>query len=445
MCLEFFESLSRDFTSLLDTGEYSDVIIQVGQEPFIKEFRVHSLILRTRSLYFRYALSNTWAKTKGNYIIFRKPNISPNVFEIILKYIYGASLKLSEINVKIILEILKAADELCISELVEHIQEFLLYTPELILSNLVLIHQFVKEYEHFTELQTFCLNTINQDPAIFFETEDFITIDQSILLSILKANNLIMKEIDIWNKIVEWGIAQNPILSHDIETWTNEQFSIFRNIIQPFIDFIKFSLISPDDFLKKVFPFHQVIGTSSGIGPRDIDSTLIMAKHASLISGWMINDPQMPSHFEFRLLLRGTRDGFTAETFHKLCDNKGPTVTILRVKDTGELLGGYTPTNWDASLEDFSYSGRSFIFSLGNDNLNDVICSRVNDPNCACYNCEDSGPSFGGAETDLQLWGNFKEECFCRCVKTSYERKIRESEDYFSVDEYEVFQVVRIF
>ncbi|GES77040.1 hypothetical protein GLOIN_2v1624336 [Rhizophagus clarus] len=416
MCLEFFESLSRDFTSLLDTGEYSDVVIQVGQEPFIREFRVHSLILRTRSLYFRYALSNTWAKTKGNYIIFRKPNISPNVFEIILKYIYGASLKLPEISVKIILEILKAADELCISELIEHIQEFLLYNPELILSNLVLIHQFVNEYEHFTELQTFCLNTINQDPAIFFEAKDFITIDQSVLLSILKANNLIMKEIDIWNKIVEWGIAQDPILSHNIEAWTNEQFSLFR-----------------------------IIGTSSGIGPRDIDSTLIMAKHASLISGWMINDPQMLSHFEFRLLLRGTRDGFTAETFHKLCDNKGPTVTILRVKDTRELLGGYTPTNWDASLEDFSYSARSFIFSLGNDDLNDVICSRVNDPNCACYNCEDSGPSFGGAETDLQLWGNFKEECFCRCVKTSYERKIRESEDYFSVDEYEVFQVIRIF
>ncbi|CAB4409855.1 unnamed protein product [Rhizophagus irregularis] len=87
---------------------------------------------------------------------------------------------------KIILEILKAADELCISELIDHIQEFLLYNPELILSNLVLIHQFVKEYEHFTELQTFCLNTINQDPAIFFETKDFITIDQSLLLSILK-------------------------------------------------------------------------------------------------------------------------------------------------------------------------------------------------------------------------------------------------------------------
>src|SRR5436190_21206104 len=247
MSLEFFESLSRDFTSLLDTGEYSDVIIQVGQEPTIREFRVHSLILRTRTLYFRCALSNTWAKTKGNYLIFRKPNISPNVFEIILKYIYGASLQLSEVKVKIILEILKAADELCISELVEHIQEFLLYNPELILTNLVLIHRFVTEYEHFIELQTFCLNTINQDPAIFFETKDFITIEQNTLLFILKANNLIMKEIDIWNKIVEWGIAQNPILSHNIDTWTSEQFSIFRHIVQPFINFVKFALISPEE------------------------------------------------------------------------------------------------------------------------------------------------------------------------------------------------------
>ncbi|CAI2161363.1 13696_t:CDS:2 [Funneliformis geosporum] len=271
MSLEIFELLSRDFLSLLDTGEYSDVIIQVGQEPFIREFRVHSLILRTRSLYFRNALSNTWARTKGNYLVFQKPNISPKVFEIILEYIYGATVKLLKVNVKIILEILKAADELCINELVERIQEFLLYNPELILKNLVLIHRFVTEYDHFTELQTFCLNTINQDPAIFFEAEDFITIDQNTLLFILKASNLIMKEIDVWNKIVEWGIAQDPLLSHDIETWTSDTFSKFRNIVQPFVTCIKFALISQDDFFEKVRPFNQEIGVeslSSGIGTR---------------------------------------------------------------------------------------------------------------------------------------------------------------------------------
>ena len=31
---------------------------------------------------------------------------------------------------------------------------------------------------------------------------------------------------------------------------------------------------------------------------------------------------------------------------------------------------------------------------------------------------------------------------YCKCVKTSYERKIRDTEEAFSIDEYEVFQIV---
>ena len=38
---------------------------------------------------------------------------------------------------------------------------------------------------------------------------------------------------------------------------------------------------------------------------------------------------------------------------------------------------------------------------------------------------------------------NFKTEKSCYCVKTSYEKSIMESTEHFSVDEYEVFELVR--
>ena len=85
MSSKFFPLLSRDYTKLLDSDAYSDVIIQVGQELDYQEFRVHSLVLRTRSPYFNVALSSGWIRKQGNMIIFSKPNISPKVFEIILK------------------------------------------------------------------------------------------------------------------------------------------------------------------------------------------------------------------------------------------------------------------------------------------------------------------------------------------------------------------------
>lgn len=82
---KFFEGLSQDYLKLLETGEYADVIIQTGQEPDSKEFRAHSLVLRSRSAYFRDTLSSDWAKAQGDLIILKQLDISPEVFDIILK------------------------------------------------------------------------------------------------------------------------------------------------------------------------------------------------------------------------------------------------------------------------------------------------------------------------------------------------------------------------
>ena len=62
-----------------------DVKIIIGEEPNIKEFKAHSVILSSRSTYFKTALSSRWARKENGIIIFNKPNISPLVFEILLK------------------------------------------------------------------------------------------------------------------------------------------------------------------------------------------------------------------------------------------------------------------------------------------------------------------------------------------------------------------------
>ena len=79
------KDLSSDLAKLLVCGDYCDMIIRVGEGPNIKEFRVHSAILGIRSNYFRTALSKDWIQKKNGIIIFEKPNISPEIFEIILK------------------------------------------------------------------------------------------------------------------------------------------------------------------------------------------------------------------------------------------------------------------------------------------------------------------------------------------------------------------------
>jgi len=45
------------------------------------------------------------------------------------------------------------------------------------------------------------------------------------------------------------------------------------------------------------------------------------------------------------LLFRATRDGFSAEAFHRLCDGKGPTLSLFKCKN-GRLCGGFTAVSW---------------------------------------------------------------------------------------------------
>jgi hypothetical protein len=87
MSFEYSHELVNDFEKLFTTEKEYDVIIHVGENENMKEFHAHSVILCTRSQYFCAALSNEWANKVDGKFIFKKPNISPQLFEIILRYL----------------------------------------------------------------------------------------------------------------------------------------------------------------------------------------------------------------------------------------------------------------------------------------------------------------------------------------------------------------------
>ena len=71
------------------------------------------------------------------------------------------------------------------------------------------------------------------------------------------------------------------------------------------------------------------------------ESTILMnVEHRKILKGWL---PEAMAG-EWRLLFRASRDGFAASAFHSKCDNKGPTVTV--VKSSVNIFGGFTETSW---------------------------------------------------------------------------------------------------
>ncbi|KAF0519663.1 kinase-like protein [Gigaspora margarita] len=181
-------------------------------------------------------------------------------------------------------------------------------------------------------------------------------------------------------------------------------------------------------------------------------SNIIKLDHFALISSW-INQTKSyksflkiftpPKHYNitnfpyhFKLLIRGSRDGFSAPIFHRRCDNKGPTVTIIKVKDKDEILGGYNPFNWESPIESkYCYTTKSFIFSLDYNNLEHSIFSKAKHHESIKTGMH-NGPYFRG---DLCFSENF---ITGESYHLYYEKQIR-SERKFSIGEYEVFQVIK--
>ncbi|KAG9301466.1 hypothetical protein G9A89_018138 [Geosiphon pyriformis] len=312
---QFFHALSNDFGSLFNTQKFSDVRIIVGEAPNIRTFHAHSQILAARSPYFAVALSGNWIKRENNTIIFNKPNISPNIFEIILRYIYNGEISLDKHAVPTILELLVTADELILEKIIDLLEDYLIeHHAKELEENFATLQKTSFMHDSFKKLQNFCTEIIVNNSAIVFNSQDF--------------NSL---------------------------------------------------------------------------------------------------------------------NGFTPADFHRLCDDKGATVSVIKVKGTGQLIGGYNPQSWHSKNAWLQGEG-SFIFSLGDGNAGNAKLSKFVGAH-GPYDGSHYGPNFGSR--DIWLSGNdykSRPRCFCSNT-TDYEHAIMPGSENqqvnFFVEEYEVFQIIK--
>ena len=50
-------------------------------------------------------------------------------------------------------------------------------------------------------------------------------------------------------------------------------------------------------------------------------------------------------YYEWKLLYRASEHGYSAESFHEYCDDKGPTLIVIK-SSGGWIFGGYTTQSW---------------------------------------------------------------------------------------------------
>ena len=162
----------------------------------------------------------------------------------------------------------------------------------------------------------------------------------------------------------------------------------------------------------------------------DKESIIVQKKEdVDLINSW-IRHSFYCKKIKYKKLYRAREDGDKASDFHKLCDQKGPTLTIGKTRK-GYIFGGFTMMPW-SSNGNYATDVNAFVFSL---NQKKYFRTQDATKSIACQS--EVGPKFGNAieiiDNCLSSNQNFTEE------NTTYGSNLGLTEDkYFSLDELEV-------
>ena len=155
-------------------------------------------------------------------------------------------------------------------------------------------------------------------------------------------------------------------------------------------------------------------------------------KYNKILKNWI--NPNMKIKSE--LLYRMSRDGIEYSTFHNLCDNKGATITLIKLED-GNILGNYTPLSWD-STSGWKNDLKMFVFNL----TENIKCIKNNLDSYGIF-CH----SVHGPHTPF-IWfndDNKMNQPFIYPNRTEYNEcnKIySKSEGYYKSVEVEVFKII---
>ena len=93
--------------------------------------------------------------------------------------------------------------------------------------------------------------------------------------------------------------------------------------------------------------FYQIRGIIDELCPRPfLESNILSDEHKDILVNRWLTDQLKSPHSTFVLLYRASRDGWSSTTFHARCDERGPTVVV--VKSVDYLFGGFTEQSWDS-------------------------------------------------------------------------------------------------
>ena len=151
-------------------------------------------------------------------------------------------------------------------------------------------------------------------------------------------------------------------------------------------------------------------------------SKLINENQIEIIQNWISPN----KFFKCKLLYDAKQNGDKVSTYHSLCDDKGPTLTIFTTSDN-LTLGGYLSTSFNEN-SGWIHDENAFLFSLNPDEKYPSI-----DTTYTFYGGKDRGPTFGGYNIEIfdNFFSNEKNKYNMKRVSFDFNKKHKNSKDHF--------------
>lgn len=219
-----YENLSKDISVLCNNKTLSDVTFLVGKDR--KPVYAHKVILCQRSQYFSKLFLQSGMKENFENEV-EKPNISKDVFVLLMQYLYSGVVELTIDNV---LPVLAAADELTLQELKGFCVSFV--TDHIDSENALQLLDMAYKY-HSDELIESCYEFIKDNSVDVLANESFYRISSGTLQFLLESEYLGVSEIEIFVALIFWGLRRIDIIEKKLKNPNykeDEELSDFEEI-----------------------------------------------------------------------------------------------------------------------------------------------------------------------------------------------------------------------
>ncbi|KAJ5073919.1 pep-cterm sorting domain-containing protein [Anaeramoeba ignava] len=432
--------LQDDFTNLFQIqDEFSDfkIIIEDPKNPNEEKiFYTHRSILNCRSDYFQALFRSKMKEYQEGKILFK--NISSNIMEKILGFIYTGSLQVTNEDA---VEILVLAKKFFFPEIVNFLADFIAESIDV--SNVADLLQISNQFDS-PELHVHCINFLIKNFQEFLDSQNFKYLSQQDILNVLDAPNLrVISESTLFYSVLSWGKYQENIQSENHEL-TQEEKEILSRKIASCIEKIRLCDIDMKEletidglnvvssqvisdlktfhFLRSDFKFFsdyekmKLDAMQKGINIFTTRSTF--PKGTIFINRewelWLKKHINNDSFFQaMEMGFSTTQDGFSCSKFHLNCDRKSPILVVIQTENNC-IFGGFSNVGWN-TLRSYNYfisDPNAFCFSLKRiDSQEPVLFPiRKNEKSKAIYYHEEWGPSFG---KDVAVYRDLRSgECY---------------------------------